>query len=405
MQACKIEGLDPSVINHLLDLDPGTVSYVHGRGLLLLHFAVASWTPAAGDVINRMIELSPTCLFHRGIIDLPPVMYAMLYGRSVTSQRARFLQSLVERIPGTVLPRLVTLFGTSLLMACFVFRDRGLIEAVVRAFPPALCFHRIQNPGQYQLPIDIVAIRPSTDTSGETDAFLTEETILMALAAIEYALESTRNSTAASVASQSPADEFNRQVLSIVTQNLPPDLESRRLSALRGLRRYENLAVAWTFAGKYFFLPATARLARNNDVSFRDAVLGESVVNLYRMNKLGRSDPSPHHQIRLLALGCDELDCLYLQVREFGAVHLIANDRSDTTTASERSMSCRQASQHLQRLTAIGNRRNATSTSLGDLLSLPCTLEIMRRTKSIYNVFDCKAILVVLTVNRKIGHL
>jgi hypothetical protein len=53
-------------------------------------------------------------------------------------------------------------------------------------------------------------------TSGETDEFLTEETLHMALASIEYALESTRNSTAASVASQSPADEFNRQVLSIV---------------------------------------------------------------------------------------------------------------------------------------------------------------------------------------------
>jgi hypothetical protein len=188
-----------------------------------------------------------------------------------------------------------------------------------------------------------------------------------------------------------------------VTRNLPPDLESRRLSRSQALRK---LGSCMDVCREVFFLPVTARLARNIDVSFRDAVLGESVVNLYRMNKLGRSDPSPHHQIRLLALGCDDLDCLYLQVREFGAVHLIANDRSDTTTASERSMSCRQASQHFQRPTDRSSlRRNATSTSLGNLLSLPCMLEIMRRTKSIYNVFDCKAILVVLTVDRKIGHL
>jgi hypothetical protein len=133
MQACKIEGLDPSVINHLLDLDPGTVSYEHGLGLLPLHYAVASWTPAAGDVINRMIELSPTSLFHQGLIDLPPVMYAMFYGRSVTSQRGRAHPWNSVAAVGHALWHL-TVHGLLLFL-----RDRGLIEAVVPAralFPP-----------------------------------------------------------------------------------------------------------------------------------------------------------------------------------------------------------------------------------------------------------------------------
>jgi hypothetical protein len=62
-------------------------------------------------------------------------------------------------------------------------------------------------------------------------------------------------------------------------------------------------------------------------MAFRDAVLGDTVVGLYRMNQIGgRSDPSPHHQVRLLALVSDSLESVYLQFREFGASYLVDSD-------------------------------------------------------------------------------
>jgi hypothetical protein len=41
-------------------------------------------------------------------------------------------------------------------------------------------------------------------------------------------------------------------------------------------------------------------------------------TGLYRMNRRGRADPSPGHQVNLLASVSDNLDCLHLQYREFG---------------------------------------------------------------------------------------
>jgi hypothetical protein len=62
-------------------------------------------------------------------------------------------------------------------------------------------------------------------------------------------------------------------------------------------------------------------------------VLGDTVLNLYRMNQMGgRSDPSPHHQVRLLALGSDNLESVYLQFREFGASYLVVGSATTNPT-------------------------------------------------------------------------
>jgi hypothetical protein len=78
-----------------------------------------------------------------------------------------------------------------------------------------------------------------------------------------------------------------------------------------------------------FVCPITSRLLLD-DLAFREAVLGKSVLNLYRLNKVGgRNIPSPHHQVRLLALVNDDLDCIYIQFRECGSIHLIPSRASE----------------------------------------------------------------------------
>lgn len=74
-----------------------------------------------------------------------------------------------------------------------------------------------------------------------------------------------------------------------------------------------------------FACPATKRSAHSGP-TFRDAVLGDTVVNLYRLNSVGgRTDPSPHHQVRLLALVSDDVEGIFRQPWEFGATSLLSH--------------------------------------------------------------------------------
>ena len=55
---------------------------------------------------------------------------------------------------------------------------------------------------------------------------------------------------------------------------------------------------------------------------------GRAVTGLFRMNSLGRpSVPSPAHQIRLLKMVGDNLDCLYLHLRAVGLEFLVLPPR------------------------------------------------------------------------------
>jgi hypothetical protein len=68
--------------------------------------------------------------------------------------------------------------------------------------------------------------------------------------------------------------------------------------------------------------PVTSRrMSDDEGATFRDAVLGGTTMNLYRLNKV-------HHQVRLLALVSGDLDCVFLQLREARAVRLVGRGAS-----------------------------------------------------------------------------
>jgi hypothetical protein len=146
-QASQIFGLNPAVLHHLIDLDPGSLLVRSSLSILPLHGALEASTPSSGAVISRMIELAPEALFKRrhGIHGTPgntPVMHAMIC-RALTPDRARLLRRLVEQHLGAVQPGVVTTGGTALRIACQnPYQDVGLIKAIVDTHPPSLCISR-----------------------------------------------------------------------------------------------------------------------------------------------------------------------------------------------------------------------------------------------------------------------
>jgi hypothetical protein len=147
----------------------------------------------------------------------------------------------------------------------------------------------------------------------------------MALAVVEYALgtevgQSPRR--AAAVFQQDDPAWFLGLVRRTAVAFLPP---TSARDGLSGLAAAETLRAAdrsrraelcrALFCGAWD--DAHPRSPRRETRQVFDVGAAENVVTgLFRLNGLGRrSDPSVAHQIRLLALARDNLDCLYLQLR------------------------------------------------------------------------------------------
>jgi hypothetical protein len=276
--------------------------------------------------------------------------------------------------------------GTALRVACQnSYQDVGLIEAIVRTYPPALCIARnALSGGLRRLPFDAAAERVSPDNGTPALEFLRRETIEMALAAVEHALQSTtyalamsaRAAAATAAAAAAPCaddedgadeddnipnsdyayhadkddhatriDKFRLRVLAAVSRAvLPTSTTTTTTSAPTAAATAAAAGRGTSMSGfcwaqvlresdrcldvcrELFVCPITSCLVLE-DVTFRETVLGTTAVNLYRMNKAvgGRADPSPHRQVRLLALVSDDLDSIYLQFREFGSIHIVSS--------------------------------------------------------------------------------
>lgn len=194
LHATLIPRLDPAVVDRLLDLDPGALLVGPDRGLLPLHHAMYSWTPSSGSAVRRMVERAPEALTRTCTGGRTPVAYT-LQNRVMSAEVARALTTVVQEHPEAVQPCVGSAFGTALVAACRnPYPDLGLINAIVRAFPPALCLpDPNSHNGKMSLPYETVAERARGGESldGAVSDLLRAGTIHMSLASVEYALDAT----------------------------------------------------------------------------------------------------------------------------------------------------------------------------------------------------------------------
>jgi hypothetical protein len=230
-------------------------------------------------------------------------------------EAAQVLRGLVLQCPGSVSSTPST-DGTALWSACWKFHERqDLIKTIVQAYPPALAFSWKADDldREYLLPFDV-----GPAGTRLTAAFLEEDTLEMALAVVEYALGIERaifqpddpvwflgHVRRTAVAFLSPTSAKYDDISGLAAAETLRALDrTRRADLCRAL-----FCGAWDAAH-----PRSPRLETRR---FFDGGAAENVVTgLFRLNCLGRrSDPSLAHQIRLVALASDNLDCLYLQLR------------------------------------------------------------------------------------------
>jgi hypothetical protein len=115
-------------------------------------------------------------------------------------------------------------------------------------------------------------------------------------------------------ADPSPAvDEFRRSVLSTVDSRIALPAGTVRASGFASAQALRVRDDGLGVCRELFVCPVTSRrMSDDEGATFRDAVLGGTTMNLYRLNKVGgQADASPHHQVRLLALVSGDLDCVF----------------------------------------------------------------------------------------------
>jgi hypothetical protein len=203
-------------------------------------------------------------------------------------------------------------YSIALFIACLKFPDRELLELLVRVEPLALCladsYGMSVSPLSLQLPYEAAAEQEAT--SVETVGFLKDHTARVAAAAVEYALAA------------GPAGrfwEFRLRVAEVV-ENALPSIDLAKTSAFVVAQALRKSSGCMDMCRALF--------AQTKAYWWRKGILevfhGESVLGLYRMGLLGdRSNPLPGHQVRLLACVADNLDCLFLHLRECAAVALV----------------------------------------------------------------------------------
>jgi hypothetical protein len=361
-QACRTPGLDAAFVHHLLDLDAGVLELKDDAGFLPLHCAFRYWQPSGTSFISRMVQLWPPALLPTRSRDGTYINPAMDAFRNAPTCTAPATEAAVELLTTIALehaeairPDLGLNDGTTHLMcACERFPDRRqLVGALVDAYPRALCVAvpSGRGPNPFRLPHDAVVDSQGDrfDASGRmtTLRLLEAETMHLVLASIEYVLGSVADDDGDAFR-HPPVARFRREVEDLVATAFPtataqvleieavdgegatpvsvseqPDLSPRASSSgfdvAQALRQLEG---GMETCGSVFRCSPTSVALRSDD-TFQDAVLGGTVMGLYRMNRQGRSNPSPRHQVRLLASVSDDLDCFFRQFREIAAAHLV----------------------------------------------------------------------------------
>jgi hypothetical protein len=185
-----------------------------------------------------------------------------------------------------------------------------------RPTPPALAFawKAYDVNREYLLPFEV-----GPRGTRLTAAFLEEDTLEIALAVVEYALGTEK----AVFQPDDPAwflGHVRRTAVAFLPRTSAKYDDIPGLAAAEALRAADRTRRAELcralFCGAWD--AAHRRSPRLETRRFFDGGAAEKVVTgLFRLNSLlgRRSDPSPAHQIRLLALASDNLDCLYLQLR------------------------------------------------------------------------------------------
>jgi hypothetical protein len=321
-----------------------------------LHAAL-QFHPTASPIIRRMADLRPDTLLCRNVYGQTPVERALSqpavgHGGG-GSAAADLLRDLVELRPGSAIPTgraddeaaAAAAAGpedTTLMRACGRFPGRSdLLAALVRAYPPALCLatrrpwrisrHRADPPwaggGPPRLPFE-----GAGEGRPPPPAFVAAETLHMALAVVECAF-----SVGGGSADDDDDDDdddavggFRRHVKGAVATFLPDvDLEGSAsgYAVARALRKLHRMDLC-----RALFHPQHVSHPLRTDDAFRDAVMGRTTLDLYRMNRLGRLDDDEDNavstevaaakHVQLLELVNDNVECIYLHVRD-NWVHLL----------------------------------------------------------------------------------
>jgi hypothetical protein len=262
-----------------------------------------------------MIELRPDSLVRRDRYGVTPVMVAFEKGPP-TPFMANLLKDLVIQCPDSIRLKGQAL-TTALLSACHKFQDRELVELLVRVDPLALCIavslDSESSTPNVRLPYEAAAEQGAMGPA--TVDWLEDRTARAAGAAVEYAL-------AAGPAAAGPLGELRIRAAAAVAGALP-SLDLGKASGFVAAQALRRSSGGMDVCRALFVHEETRRAVQHKDT--RELVLGKGVLGLYRMSLLGdRSSPSRDDQVRLLACVSDNLDCLFLQLRECAAATLIS---------------------------------------------------------------------------------
>jgi hypothetical protein len=364
-KACSIPGIDPAVVDHLIDLDTDVLVEPDGTNAVPLHYALRH-NPTA-PFVARMIELRPAALRSCDSLGWTPVAVAIerllnMDGR----EAAAVLEGLVRRCPEAVV---LSSKHAPLFHACSSLHSHPhLVEAIVHADPIALAFSSWGFRDNSLLPFEIV---PTVDAAAATRALVEKETWELALAVVECALMGYEYDNGSLVdrgggahESGSLAGRFFGHVRRKVADFLTPGTGDARSSTsfpsslggfevaqalrhtLKGDRdsssnnrnnrsQMDLCRALFRFSGDTatFSLGqphrprlshARARLALSFCLPppcrppspIRAALTGNTTIaGLYRLNSRGRLDPLLPHQVALLESIKDDLDCVFLHLR------------------------------------------------------------------------------------------
>jgi hypothetical protein len=210
--------------------------------------------------------------------------------------------------------------------ACLRFHEHpDLIRGVVRACPQGLLV--ATDLLALQLPVYIVADHHHNQALA---AFVEEETVHMALAMIEYVL----GAVATAINVNDDAAWFRGHARETL-QNFLPGLQLASAFGVSAAHAILQLDRPLDAVRALFCHDRAARLLHRGG-RLRDVVLmGEAVVDLYKLNRLGgRLDTSKTHQVQLLASlkVSGTVESTYLHFRDV-ARHTLLGDRRSRATA------------------------------------------------------------------------
>jgi hypothetical protein len=224
-----------------------------------------------------------TLLLCRDFRGLTPVECALRLGPPETPHLASVLRALVQLRPGSVvfLPSLdpwsTVDEETALHWACRRFRAfPDLIEAIVEAFPPALLFAASETGG---LPFEVVA---EASDDPELVATLKKNTLHMALAVVEYVLGG-----GTVLAEDEDTASFQTHITETVVAAFLPEPDLAGGSGFEVALAVGKLRSIVDLVREVFHDERFRDLLRKN-TEFRSVVMGEAVVDLYRLNRMGR---------------------------------------------------------------------------------------------------------------------